>query len=58
VSTSWRAVRIDELQATNGLFLLADIGSIVAAALAVVWPFLSKAPTPARRRLPPRRRSG
>jgi hypothetical protein len=35
--TSWTAVTIDELQATNGLFLLTDICSIVAATLAVVF---------------------
>jgi uncharacterized protein DUF4328 len=34
---SWSAVTLDEVEATNGLFLLADIVSIVAAALAVVF---------------------
>ncbi len=35
--TSWSAVTIDELLATNALFLFGDISSIVAAALAVVF---------------------
>jgi hypothetical protein len=35
--TSWSAVTIDELLAANALFLAADISSIVAAALAVVF---------------------
>jgi hypothetical protein len=35
--TSWSAVTIDELLAANGLFLAADISSILAAALAVVF---------------------
>ena len=34
--TSWSAVTIDELLAANGLFLAADISSILAAAIAVV----------------------
>ena len=34
---SWSAVTLDELDASNGLFLLADVLSIVTAALAVVF---------------------